>query len=38
MSLERVVSWGDRLATATGLVAGVVGAGLLVMGGLPLAG
>jgi predicted metal-binding membrane protein len=25
MSLERVVSWGDRLATATGYVAGIVG-------------
>jgi predicted metal-binding membrane protein len=30
VSLERVVSWGDRLATATGYVAGIMGAGLVV--------
>jgi len=38
MSLERVVSWGDRLATATGVVAGVVGLGLVVASQLPTAG
>ncbi|WP_380679070.1 DUF2182 domain-containing protein [Salinigranum sp. GCM10025319] len=30
VSLERAVSWGGRLATATGFVAGLVGAGLVV--------
>ncbi|WP_318568167.1 DUF2182 domain-containing protein [Salinigranum marinum] len=38
VSLERMVSWGDRLATATGLVSGVVGLGLVVAGQLPLVG
>ncbi|MFB6166547.1 MAG: DUF2182 domain-containing protein [Haloarculaceae archaeon] len=32
LSLERVVSWGDRLATAVGAVAGVVGFVLLAIG------
>lgn len=34
LSLERVVSWGDRLATAVGVVAGVGGVGLMLLAGL----
>jgi predicted metal-binding membrane protein len=38
MSLERMVSWGDRLATAIGVVSGVVGVGLVGAGLVPLVG
>ena len=36
VSLERVLSWGDRLATATGFVAGLVGVALVVTSWLGL--
>lgn len=38
MSLERVVSWGDRLATAVGVGAGVAGIGLVVVGSFGVVG
>lgn len=34
LSLERVVSWGDRLATVVGVAAGIGGLGLVLLAGL----